>query len=558
MPPPPSHSLPTGDPAAVEPPLWADWLLRHRGKLLILWLLVHAAAFNGLWRFGIDSSKYRHVARSLADGEGYAILGEPQRHVYPGLPYLLAGLESVFGPVAWPGILVMLLCSVATLAVSYALLRRMWPAWAATAATAGVAFNYQFVKHGHELLTDAPFLLAVVLSLWGWEALADRGAGKRSLAGAALLGGLALAAAMRPTFWPLALALGLACVAGLCVGLIPALRRREFDKPDAPRPWPFYAGCLAVVVSVGLAFLLLDPRTQRFDPLAGEYEAEVAGRLRDVAGLLAQTPDKFAEAFGDELPTAFFAEQMKPLSVLFALALLSGVALTSRRRPTWSLLVAGLLATLYLASTQPRYYLMVMPILWAGWLTLSTWSAGRFFRTPKSRSIYTGIMVGLVIALNLGHCVKLIIEQRGRPFVEHYERGIYAPLVATAEVIARETKPGEVVVGPFAPTLTYLSDRKVIGNKEMRLEQRADPRAQAEAIRDGGATWMVFPHPVYRRKDGPIYQLGRVGVVVPTNASDEEAYPIGRFGREDWYLARFGVDLDMLPPPGVEISEAGE
>ena len=555
----PSPAVPAGDPADARepPPVWAAFLMRWRWTLVAGWLLVNALAFNGLWRVGLDSAQYRHVARSLAAGQGYTILGEPQRQVYPGLPLLLAGLDRAgFGEAAWPGVLVMLGCAAATLGLVYALIRRLWPPWAATVVTAGVAFNGAFVKFSHELLTDIPFLLGVVLSLWGWEALSDRGRGKKLLAGAALLGGLGLAASMRPTFWVLAAALLLTCVGGLLVRGFPGAARRlapaswDDGGVDGARPWQFYAVCLGVVVLVAAVFLLLDPRTRQFNPLGGGYEAEVSGRLLDVGQRLRETPKKLWEMLQDNLESLFFAEQVTGLNVVLVAALLAGAWLVSRRRPLWGVLVATLLLTLYVASTVPRYYLMILPVLWAGWVSGVLWAARRLFAHPNNRGIFTGVTLGLVFAANVGHCVKLVVEQRSRPFLHWYEHGLYEPVAATADVLRRDTRPDQTTIGPFAPVMSYLSDRRVLGRRELRIDEAKGMAARAQVVRDSGAAWMVFPHTVYEKKDKPLYRLARIGVVAPTNASDAESLPVGEFNGIRWYVAPFGVDPDMLPPEG--------
>ena len=544
--------------AGPDRPLWAGLVLRWRWTLLAAWLVLQAVAFNGLWRVGIDSSQYRHVAHSLAAGQGYTILGQPQRQVYPGLPLLLAGLERLFGPAAWPGVIVMLLTSAAVLVVTYALLRRVWPPWAATVVTAGVAFNALFVKLGHELLTDMPFLLGVVLSLWGWEALSDKGRLKKVLAAAALLGGLGLAAAMRPTFWVLAAAFAIVCAGGLTVGLLQAVAPQLANRltprgwrpggGDRARPWGFYAACLAVVLLVGLCFLALDPRTRTLSPLGGGYEAEVSARVLNLGARLRETPDKLLDMLGDNLQVAFFAEQMRPVHVVLAVCLLFGVGLAARRRPLWGVLVAMLLLTIYFASTQPRYYVMVLPVLWAGWLSLVTAGGRRLFKNTLHRSIFTGVLLGVVFAANVGHCVKFVVEQRSRPFLRGYEHGIYEPIASMADVVRRQTTLGETTIGPFAPVMSYWSDRRVIGRRELRIDGAVGMKARADVVRRSGARWMVFPHTVYEKKDKPLFRLTRIGVVAPTNRGDDEAFSAGTFNGDDWYLSPFGVDDDMLPP----------
>ena len=45
----------------------------------------------------VRSRVRRSVADNLASGRGYTFRGERERHIYPGLPYLLAGIDKVFG-----------------------------------------------------------------------------------------------------------------------------------------------------------------------------------------------------------------------------------------------------------------------------------------------------------------------------------------------------------------------------------------------------------------------------------------------------------------------------
>ena len=81
---------------APETP-FTRWLVRWRGWFfagLVLMLLVQ---FNGQWRIGLDSSIYRGVGESLAEGRGYSFAGRRQNQVYPGLPVLLATSQKLFG-----------------------------------------------------------------------------------------------------------------------------------------------------------------------------------------------------------------------------------------------------------------------------------------------------------------------------------------------------------------------------------------------------------------------------------------------------------------------------
>jgi hypothetical protein len=304
---------------------------------------------------------------------------------------------------------------------------------------------------------------------------------------------------------------------------------------------------------VGLAFAALDPRTRSLDLLAGGYEAEVAQRVMSMGDRLRETPAKLWEMLEDHLQAVFFAERVEYLNVLMAAALLAGVALVSRRRPLWGLLVVVLLVALYFASSVPRYYLMVLPILWLGWVMLIRTLAVRLFRTERSRSIFAAVTVGLVLAANLGHDVKFILEQRSRPFIRGYKDGLYEPVVATAEVIRREVRPDETVIGPYSQEMTYLSGRSVLGRRKLLTGYEATEREKAMLVRDSGAQWAVFPTGAYERKDLPLYRLGRAGIFVPSNEDDSTVIHVGIFDEEQWYLTRdWAIDETMIPAEGSE------
>ena len=73
------------------------WIVRFRWVFFLFVGVLLVGAYNGQWRVGRDSAEYRQVARNLAEGRGYTFRGEREQHIYPGLPYLLAGIDRVFG-----------------------------------------------------------------------------------------------------------------------------------------------------------------------------------------------------------------------------------------------------------------------------------------------------------------------------------------------------------------------------------------------------------------------------------------------------------------------------
>src|SRR5437868_14655888 len=106
------------------------------------------AGHNGFWRIGRDSALYRSVGDNLASGKGYIFRGQRERHIYPGLPYLLAGIDKVFGPQdalrPTAVLIIMMVTSLLTLVMVYLLVRTYFPPWMAVAVTTGVGINHDY------------------------------------------------------------------------------------------------------------------------------------------------------------------------------------------------------------------------------------------------------------------------------------------------------------------------------------------------------------------------------------------------------------------------------
>ena len=91
------YRRPGASPIIHEPiiPWVTDAIVKHRKLIIALSLIPMIVSFNGRWRMGLDSSIYRGLARSIANGRGYSF-GEFGTHqVYPGLPVLLAGVTKI-------------------------------------------------------------------------------------------------------------------------------------------------------------------------------------------------------------------------------------------------------------------------------------------------------------------------------------------------------------------------------------------------------------------------------------------------------------------------------
>jgi hypothetical protein len=162
-----------GNPRACDGLLaFAD---RHRGKLFLALGLFYLLAFSGQWRPEPDSALYLTIGRNLALGEGYTYHGQSHRLVFPGIPLLFAGLFKLFGTASLvPHHVVMLALGAAALGLTYRLFLLHAGRPMAVLVTFLVGVSQTFYRYNFELLSDLPFMLAVMAFLVGYEGVVHR------------------------------------------------------------------------------------------------------------------------------------------------------------------------------------------------------------------------------------------------------------------------------------------------------------------------------------------------------------------------------------------------
>lgn len=478
-----------------------DAIARFRLAFFIGIGVLYVLGFNGRWRVGQDSAIYRGLALSLAHGEGYQFGEWAPKQIYPGFPYLLAAVERMLGP-AHPtpslaeqqrllgpspattaSVMIALVSAVLALIVTYRLIRLNYETWVATTITCGVATNAIFLQHAHELLTDVPFLLGVVTALYGWELL-KRAQGGSAHVVATLLAvvGLVIAALLRPTFWILAIAWAAVCVWGLIRG-----------------PRRFHAICLVVLLGIWGTTLAMNPRG---------YESEAMQLLPQAASNFG---GKLYDILRNQLPAAVFGEQLAPFSVLGSLLALGSTLLLLRRHTLWVLMVFGTFCVTMILSAEPRYYLMVIPVLLLGWLMMTL----RLCRKVPSFWGEVILVASLCIITlnNLSASVGFFIEQRRGDFMTHYKKGEYVPLLEICEHIRRHAKPGDDVLGPTGAIMSVFSGVHVWSQREA-LPNGEGPHVP-EQIARREFDLVVFPATVYRSKEPIIARLMDRRIILP-------------------------------------------
>jgi hypothetical protein len=496
-------------------PLWSDLLLewadRRRRWLLGAVLVVYLAGMNGQWRMEPDSALYLTLARHVAAGHGYIYHGKPSPAGYPGLPYALsvvfrllpASHEDALNLVTEN--LLMHLAALATLALTYRLIRLSAGRPTAVLVTCGVGLTRTFYRAAFALMTDMPFLLGVMAFLAGYEGLRQRG--KRPWLDVALmLGGAVITISTRPAW--------LAFAAAVAAALIVAGVRRRLS-------WKTVIASLAAAVIAAIAFYAADPRVG-----AGRYEDQFLDQFRPAqwtamaATAAANTWDILRETatsamlgikFGPapDAPGArhWYEVLCAAMDVIYAAATLAMGVCLLRRRALWGLWVAATILMMILVLPHERYFLQVLPLLIFAWFSGALWLNRRM--ANDAGNIIFALLLGLVFVPNMLHVMGMVIEQHRRPFLAHYHDGKYEPIVAAAGPIA-QTPVNAVILAPktSARILTYLSRRTVVESNDL--------------MSDVG--WPISDRPVYilNNPDDDEFQAWLAGLGITDTAPAEE------------------------------------
>lgn len=516
---------------------WFDWLNRHRRLWFSIVAAFYVLSFNGLWRVGVDSALYRGLARSLVNGEGYVFAGEHHRHAYPGLPVMLAALDKVFGESPVPGLIVTTLMALATLWLIDRTIALRFPLWVATVVTIGVGLNFRMIRLTQQLMTDVPFTFGVVLAFYGLERLRllAKGAGPIAFArwAAAMVAGLVIAASMRPTF---------AVLAG---GVVIASAFRVVRASDNRRS--LHASILCAALLVLLALFAFDPRTRSMRPWEGVYEQELIDRVGELRQTIFQSVKSL---LGNDLNDVFFCQQLWPVSYLASLALLTGGVLVMRRNLAWGLAIFLLVAVTLPLSTVPRYFLMVAPFLWLGWILL--WTNVTLKIPPDKQGPFLALILGFPLFVNVARSIDFIWEQQ-RPtihwlahggsredlFYQTYRDGAVLRLQKMAAMIHDHTSKAQTVIGPEAHVLAYLADRRVIGERTLFIDREAALSQWPQIVAKAKPDFAIFPASAYDDNDSMMRDLIRRRIVVAELTAAEAG---------DLFLASVSV---RPPPPGV-------
>jgi hypothetical protein len=493
--------------AAAPTTAVTDWIERHRRIWFAIVALFLIVSFNGKWHLGPDSAGYRQLGHNLATTGRYFfrtdIPGVDQYHNeqgtrYPGLPIVLAILERIFGKKDLPPLVLMMGSAVLSLVLIYRVMLYRLPRWLAICVVVGVGTNPRFIQYANEILSDMPFLLGVLVTLLGFEQVMHAG-NRRSLCIGILntFIGLLIAAAMRPTFMMLGAALIAACLWSIIRGRVGTHSQTPLSAPPFTQDqhatshavrWRAAVLIGALILAMILFITLIDIRSRQSGILSGGYEERMVSKLRNfdnkVAPLL---PGNIGELLEDALPMAIWGCRagwgLVPLAghhlgfgTGFSLIILTSAICLARRNMLWGMFVLVTVLALIFAGPVPRYFLMILPLLLAGWGLFIQWLAQRFHSPIASRfAMCFGLF--FLVAFNTVVGSNFLLTQRGFGklfdarhhwtglhhvgFIHAFDFGRWADYDKLGKAIHDATKPRDKIVGPNANVLTFLSDRQV-------------------------------------------------------------------------------------------------
>ena len=464
---------------------WAD--LRRRWLFAAL-LLIYALGFNGRWRMEPDSALYLSIARNLATGHGYTYHGLPNAVAYPGLPYALSATFRLFPAYhrkpdnLLPESLLVFAAGLATLGLTYRLIRLNAGRPTAVVVACGVGMTRTFYRSALAIMTDMPFLLGVMMFLVGYEGMVCRPAGRRARWADGLLvdvflmaGGLAVTISTRPAWLAFVPAAAAAVAAA-------GLRGRV--------PWKAAAAAVGAAVLGAALFIAADPRKAAGAFRVDRYEdqllyqftrghgAQVAAAARDNAvhilrevATSAMFGLKFGAAVDSPAPRRWYDHLGAAASVASAVVVLGfGLGLFARRA-LWGLWVVATILMMVLVLPHERYFLEALPLLVFAWWRWLRWVN---LRVPgRAGNIVFALLLLLGMVPNTGQVGSVVIEQRRTPFIAHYQGGNYAPLEEAARHIRSAGIPENAVIlapNKTARILTYLSRHTVVEENELLFD----------------------------------------------------------------------------------------
>ena len=441
-----------------QPPRWG-WVLT--------WALIglcYLAGVSDKWSPTPDSALYLSLGRSISQGQGYVFNGKPNVLASPGLPWVLAGMNYVFGESILLCNLLIVLCAIAGLIMLRLALNQFGDQRICLAVVLLTAFSYPFFANTQRILTDIPFAMLFWTSIYAvirWQ--------KGSHAWGLLVFVTLLYAL-------LVRAPGVIMYGPLGLGLILQGRKHLAARRTRIIGLGIWAGLFG-----GLCFLWF--LKQQMNAKGVSYAS--AGQSIAASGIwtlvlaffegLCNIPFAFAELSTSQ-------EALVPIGAALVILSLIGVVHTWKNGPRFIpvmvLTSLGLHAILGAHSIRPRYLLSLYPFFLylslQGLFVLVTGLAKRKKQVLSQTTLLKILNVTVVILLACS-APKFIRNigwytwwRHSDTFYERMREGKFADHVKIAEILRSESRPEDRigVTDQDIRIMHYLSGRVVVAMPE--------------------------------------------------------------------------------------------
>jgi hypothetical protein len=443
------------------------WVDARRHWIFAAIVVLYAVGFTGKWRVAPDSGLYMSLGRSLAEGHGFVYHGQTHTRFEPGLPLVIAASHRLFGPDRYAPILVFILaCSFAAIGLTYRLMLRHAGRPTAVLVTALFAVCETCLRYAFQIVTDTPFLVALLIYLIGYERLvgrvephrlgdaeaAPRRREHRWLGWPMLVVATLLMATFRPATMTFVGAVGLATAWHMIRG------------PG----WPIrvrHAVIGLVTLGCFLGFRAIDPRRQTAGESVAREERLKTLLTTDRGFALHRIATVTVPDFIEEiLPEAVFGMELGTGvdTVASLVVMAAGVALL-RRHPLWGAWVAATFLQCMFWLPRERYLLPILPLLiyalWRG----AAWLTSRSRWSPGAARIGLAAIGVLYLGPNLVRDFAFIVEQRevGIRHPEDESDRKLAPYLRLAREIRARAGEQDAVFASDHYELSYFSRRRV-------------------------------------------------------------------------------------------------
>ncbi|MFO7903849.1 MAG: hypothetical protein R6U98_14390 [Pirellulaceae bacterium] len=434
-------------------------LVRRRCWLITAMVVLYAGGISHHWRPFPDSASYLLLAESIAEGNGYAINGQPHGKYPPGLPVYLAVMDRIgLGDMFTLNILMSAIALLALLAC-YFYLRQLTSPRGAFLATLVIATLFEMYRLSGAQLTDVPFLLLVTA---GAGLLLK---GQRERSAWMEVGSILLLASC--WFRVLGIPVCIATAAGLLLQCPPGQRKRALWNVSA-----------LVVGAFIIGFLLFsrDRAVNATVALAGSYSAELSA-VTDSKPYewMWQLSSNFLGS-GVAL-SKFFTGQKLPAAValiIFWVPIVFGAIIVGRRGQYVPLFgcVGYLGSILILREPLARYFLPMAPVLILCLGQGLRWATLYFMKGRWRLSTVVTVGALLLMACNLPKDIRRVFRTHHPDWTLMEGR---QHLFQTAEYL-RSALPGDgrFVTSRYANMLSYLSGKSCLpsGLRAVDSDQR--------------------------------------------------------------------------------------